>query len=216
MSSSSLLTRLNLDKAAQALLRGKVIAFPTETFYGLGCDAMNADAVANIFVLKRRSLSNPVPVVINSLAMLDIIAKPVVGAAKDLVDAFWPGSLSIVLAARPEVPDLLTAGVGRVAVRFSPHPAPLALCKAVAGPIVASSANISGDAPVHNPDDINPELFSGLDGVFVEGPEPCGLLPSTVVEIRERPGKSIIRILRPGAVATDALEAAGFTVIQKN
>ena len=216
MTAASPLPRLGLEEAADALLHGNLIAFPTETFYGLGCDAMNPDAVAKIFTLKRRSLAMPLPVVINAPAMLGVLAKPVVGAAAALIDAFWPGPLSIVLAARPEVPDLLTAGVGRVAVRYSPHPAALALCDAVAGPVVASSANISGRPPVARPDELDPELFSALAGVFVSGPEPGGLLPSTVVDIRERLGKAVVRILRPGAVPFEALASKGFSVILKD
>ena len=209
------LPRFGLDEARDAISGGKLIAFPTETFYGIGCDAMNPDAVASVFALKRRSLSMPLPVIINSRDMLNLLARPVVGAAAALMDAFWPGPLSIVLAALPEVPDLLTAGIGRVAVRFSPHPAALALCAATGLPVVASSANISGRPPVVRPEDLDAELTPGLSGLFIEGPQPSGLLPSTVVDIRERLGKAVVRILRPGAVSREALEVQGFAVLEK-
>lgn len=213
-SMSPSLPRLSLDAAREALSGGKLIAFPTETFYGIGCDAMNPDAVAAVFALKRRSLSMPLPVVIDSRDTLKRLARPVVGAAATLMDAFWPGPLSIVLSALPEVPDLLTAGISRVAVRFSPHPAALALC-AAGHPVVASSANISGRPPVARPEDLDPELIPGLSGLFTDGPEPSAVLPSTVVDIREHLGKAVVRILRPGAVSRDALEAQGFSVLEK-
>lgn len=210
------LPRLGLAEATDALARGKLIAFPTETFLGLGCDAMDADAVSRIFALKRRSLALPLPVVISSPAMLGMLAKPVSGTAAALIEAFWPGPLSIVLAARPEVPDLLTAGAGKVAVRYSPHPAALALCEALARPVVASSANVSGRPPAVRPDELDPELLPGLEGVYSDGPEPFGRLPSTVVDIRERLGTAVVRILRPGAVSFEALESRGFPVIRKD
>lgn len=216
MSSSLPFSRLGLDEAVDAILQGKIIAFPTETFYGLGCDAMNADAVASVFALKLRSLVMPLPVIIGARSMLDMLAMPVEGATMALMEAFWPGPLSIVLEARPEIPDLLTADGRRVAVRYSPHPTALALCNALARPIVASSANISGRPPVAQPDLLDPELLHGLAGVLVDGPPPCGGLPSTVVDIRERPGKTVVRILRPGVIPRQAFENKGFTVIEKS
>lgn len=207
---------LDLGSAVDAVLNGKLVAFPTETFYGLGCDAMNADAVAGVFALKRRSLAMPIPVIIGDPAMLDQLALPITEITEALIEAFWPGPLSIVLDARPEIPDLLTSGGGRVAVRYSPHPTALALCKAVARPIVASSANISGNPPATQAKDLDPELLRGLAGVLTDGPEPSGRMPSTVVDIRERLGKAVVRILRPGAIPRSDLEASGFTVIEKS
>lgn len=213
---SSFFPRLDLDKATDAVLDGRIVAFPTETFYGLGCDALNADAVAGVFTLKRRSLAMPIPVIIGDPVMLEQLALPITGITEALIEAFWPGPLSIVLDARPEIPDLLTAGAGRVAVRYSPHPTALALCKAVARPVVASSANISGRPPATRAKDLDPELLHGLAGVLTDGPEPSGHLPSTVVDIRERLGKAVVRILRAGAIPRSALEAGGFIVIEKN
>lgn len=206
--------RLSLAEATSAVLNGDLIAFPTETFYGIGCNAMDADAVGRVFSLKRRSLALPLPVIISSRDMLAELAVRITEPVNDLMDAFWPGPLSIILPARLEVPDLLTAGASRVAVRYSPHPAALNLCRATGKPLVASSANISGRSPVAAPEHLDPELTAGLMGLYAEGPAPSGTLPSTVVEVRDHVRSISIRILRPGAITRADLERAGFTAVE--
>lgn len=205
--------RLSLDQAKNFLLAGKVIIFPTETFYALGCDAMNPDAVGLVFSLKRRALSMPLPVVIGSRDMLPQVTRRLSAFAEKLMDAFWPGPLSIVMRATPEVPDLLTANAHRIAVRFSPHPAVLELCKATGKILVASSANISGTEPAARINQLVPELLSGTAGIYASAPDPEGGLPSTVVDTWEKAdGSGTVRILRPGVITADALLAAGFEV----
>jgi len=203
---------LHLDDACTAFAQGKLVVFPTETFFALGCDAMNPDAVGAVFSIKKRSLSMPLPVVIADRQDLSRIAVYVPGAASSLMDAFWPGSLSIVLPARPEVPELLTANAGRIAVRFSPHPAVLALCRASGRILAASSANISGEASVSSPENLPPEIVQGIAGIYMQDPLPDGKLPSTVVDILEKRDGPIVRILRPGAVSSVDMRAAGFVV----
>ena len=203
---------LSLEEAAEALREGKLIIFPTETFFGLGCDALNPDAVGRVFSLKKRALSRPLPVVIARQDDLQRIAEDVSDEARALMKAFWPGPLSVVLPSLPEVPDLLTANAGRIAVRFSPHAAVAALLEATGMVLVASSANLSGGPSVTNPDELEPELISGVAGVFLHGPLPNGGLPSTVVDVvvtREGP---LVRILRRGAVSEEALKATNFNV----
>lgn len=206
------LRSLHLDDACTALAQGKLVVFPTETFFALGCDAMNPDAVGSVFSIKKRSLSMPLPVVIADRQELSRIAVYIPDAASSLMDVFWPGSLSIVLPARPEVPELLTANAGRIAVRFSPHPAVLALCRASGKVLAASSANISGEASVSSPDKLPPEIVLGSEGIYVQDPRPEGRLPSTVVDVLEKRDGPIVRILRPGAISSADMRAAGFTV----
>ena len=208
----SALPFLSLEAACAAIAQGKVVLFPTETFYGLGCDAMNPDAVGAVFSIKKRALSMPLPVVIGARDKLASVVAHVAPLAEDLMNAFWPGPLSIVMPANPEVPDLLTANAGRIAVRFSPHPAALQLCQATGKVLVASSANLSGEPSVVRPEDIDPDLLRNSAGVYAIGPEPAGGLPSTVVDVLEGRDKSYVRILRQGAVSFQALEAAGFSV----
>ncbi|MDR2077036.1 MAG: threonylcarbamoyl-AMP synthase, partial [Desulfovibrio sp.] len=203
---------LSLESACEALRQGRLIIFPTETFYGVGCNALNPDAVGAVFSLKRRPLSLPLPLVISRREQLGALVTDVPAAASRLMDRFWPGPLSFVLPARDEIPDLLTAGPRRLAVRCSPHPAVIALCGMSGLILVASSANISGRAPVCAPELLDPELAAGVAGVFVAGPAPAGDLPSTVVDIREHRGEALIRVLREGAVSTADLLQTGFPV----
>lgn len=203
---------LSLDAAKEALAKGELILFPTETFFALGCDAMNPDAVGRVFSLKQRSLDMPLPVVIGSRDQLPLLVTSLSDYALSLMDAFWPGPLSIVLRAQPEVPDLLTANAQRIAVRFSPHPAVLQLYEATGSVLVASSANFSGAPPAATAEAIDPSLVRGPAGIFLAGPPPNGELPSTVIDIRERRGQSGVRILRPGAITAEMLQNAGFHV----
>lgn len=208
------LRSLHLDDACKALAHGKLVVFPTETFFALGCDAMNPDAVGSVFSIKKRSLTMPLPVVIADRQDLERIAVYIPDAASALMDAFWPGSLSIVLPARPEVPELLTANAGRIAVRFSPHPAVLALCRASGMVLAASSANISGEPSVSSSEALPPEIVQGIEGIYMQDPMPEGKLPSTVVDILEKRDGPIVRILRPGAVSFSDMCAAGFNVTE--
>ena len=208
------------DTGAKAALEaGEVILFPTETFYALGCDALNPDAVGKLFSLKKRPLSLPLPVVIGSPDMLDGLARGITELDRALMEAFWPGPLSVVLPANKSVPDLLTANMGRVAVRISPHPAVLALCRITGRVLVASSANVSGDPPAARPEELPDVLLDGVAGVFSLGPEPEGGLPSTIVDTRQQAGKGkdgpkgTVRILRQGAVSIDAILDKGFSVL---
>ncbi len=203
---------LSLDEARAVLLGGGLVLYPTETLYALGCDAMNPDAAAAVFCLKRRSLTLPLPVVIASLSMLDRVAH-VNAYARSLMEAFWPGPLTIVLPARREMPDILTGRLRRVAARFSPHPAARELCEAAGGPIVASSANISGFPAASRREEIDPLLARGSGGLYASGPEPAGGPPSTVVDCFEKKGGGALRILRKGAVRREELEGAGFALV---
>lgn len=209
---------LTLDQARAALCAGRLLIFPTETVYGLGCDALNAEAVAAVFALKQRSPAMPLPVVIGEAGQLERLAYKPGRAAAALMRAFWPGPLSLLLPARRELPDLLTGGTGKIAVRFSPHPAVQALCAALDGPLVATSANISGEPSASVVDDVSPLLLAGAAGVYRQGEEPGGGPPSTLAEALDDmggdkgPGRA--RLLREGAISEAALRAAGFSVVR--
>lgn len=206
---------LSLKDACKAVLNGSLVIFPTETFFAVGCDAMNPDAVGSVFSIKKRALNMPLPVVIGSRDYLNRITAYVTNDAVQLMDAFWPGPLSIVLPANPEVPELLTANAGRIAVRFSPHPAVLSLCEATNRVLVASSANLSGQPSAWDFEGLDLSILAGASGVYMEEPLPEGRLPSTVVDIVEKRDKAVIRILRPGAVTMESIQAAGFEVMEQ-
>lgn len=206
-------TKLDLDAACKALHDGSVIVFPTETFYGLGCDALNPDAVGAVYAMKQRPYGLPLPVVIGELDHLGVVARDVPPLASKLMESFWPGPLSIIFAASPETPDLLTAGTNRIAVRFSPHPGVASLCRASGLVLTASSANISGRPPATRPDELDPLLFRHVAGVYDEGPYPNGGEPSTIVDILADGGEGTLRVLREGGVSAAAMREKGFDLV---
>ena len=148
----------------------------------------------------------PLPLILGNWEQLDMIAK-VPDGFMPLLERFWPGPLSVLLPARLRVPDILTGGTGRVAVRLSSHPVARALAEAVGEPITSSSANISGTPAVVSAGQLDKELLVSVKGVLDEPPTPAGGLPSTLVERLEN-GK--LHILRSGAITPAELIAAGF------
>lgn len=204
---------LDLQAACAALREGRAVIFPTESFYALGCDALNPDAVGAVYAIKRRPYRLPLPAVIGDRTQLEMIVSEVTPLAVKLMDAFWPGPLSIIFPASPEVPDLLTGGTNRIAVRLSPHPAVTALCRESGLILSASSANISGQPPATRPEELDPLLFKDIAGVFDLPPLPGGEEPSTIVDILSDGGEGTARVLREGGVSLEALRAGGFPVI---
>ena len=210
---------LTLQEAARRLNRGGVILYPTETFFGIGCRADNAEAVLRVFRCKKRSLSMPLPVILGSLDQLHLVACPDEGTAGDLAGlaAFWPGPLTLLLPARADLPEALTGGSGKIAARVSSHPAARAMAKACGFPVVSSSANISGRQAVTRVQDLDPELLQSLradlDGVLDEPPVPGGGKASTIVEPL---GGRRLRVLRTGALPPADLEAAGFSLLSSD
>lgn len=207
---------LTLQEAARRLNAGGVLLYPTETFFGIGCRADDAEAVLRVFRYKKRSLSMPLPVILGSRDQLALAACPDKATADDLavLSSFWPGPLTLLLPARAELPDVLTGGTGKIALRVSSHPAARALALACGFPVVSSSANISGRPAVTKADRLDPELLASLrpetDGVLDEAPEPGGGEASTIVEPL---GGRRLRLLREGALPLAELEHAGFTIL---
>jgi L-threonylcarbamoyladenylate synthase len=186
----------SLKAAAARIRRGELVAFPTETVYGLGANALDQRAVAKIFAAKGRPSDNPIIVHVSDRKMLRSIVAKVPATARRLMDRFWPGPLTLVLPKKPSVPDLVTAGLATVAVRM-PEGAARDLVRAAGVPIAAPSANLSGrPSPTtaqHVAEDF-PDIFI-LDG----GPTKHGV-ESTVLALDPVP-----RILRHGAVSAELL-----------
>ncbi len=183
-----------LERALEVLKAGGLIAFPTETFYGLGAAALDASAVKRVFELKGRPWSKPLLVLVDSVTMAERLA--VVGErARALMARHWPGALTLVLPARPGLPAELTAGTATIGVRLSSHPVATALVTGLAGPLTAPSANPSGAAP---PSTVAEVLgsFAGALSLVLDAGATAGGLPSTVVDVTG----STPRVLRQGAV----------------
>ena len=189
-----------VTQAARRIRQGGIVAFPTETVYGLGASALDERAVRKIFAAKGRPSDNPLIVHIADERMLATVAARVPAAACRLMRRFWPGPLSLVLPKRATVPDAVTAGLSTVAVRMPDHPVALALLRAARVPIAAPSANRSGRPSPTTAAHVRADLprVMVLDG----GPCRHGL-ESTVVDLtRTRP-----RVLRQGAITLERLRA---------
>jgi L-threonylcarbamoyladenylate synthase len=190
----------DITRAAEILRGGGTVAFPTETVYGLGANALDTNAVAGIFAAKERPSWDPVIVHVSNRAMLDRVAT-VPPQAERLIEAFWPGPLTLLLPRTAQVPDNVTAGRPLVGVRMPANPIALALIKAAGIPIAAPSANrfgrISPTTAAHVLEDLDQRIDAVLDG----GPTDVGV-ESTVLD----PTQSPIVLYRPGAITAAMLE----------
>jgi len=192
-----------LKEAVAALQAGEQIAFPTETVYGLGADARVTDAVKGIFEAKGRPADNPLIVHIATKAQMEEFVLPYHPLADRLMDAFWPGPLSIILPVRAEVlSPLVTAGLPTVGVRMPDHPIALALIAQSGCPLAVPSANRSGRPSPTLADHVYQDLQGKIAGIIDGGATGVGL-ESTVVEIVD---DTCIRILRPGGITIQMLQ----------
>lgn len=189
-----------IDAAAQAIRRGALVAFPTETVYGLAADALNLEAVARVFEVKGRPANNPLPVQVASERDIPQVAVDIPYVAAELIRRFMPGPLTIVLRASPDVPDLVTAGTGTVGVRIPDHPVALELLRSAAIPIVAPSANPSGEPPPTSAEEVLAYLGGRIEYLLDAGPSQIRIA-STVVDLTSTPP----RILRHGAISDEEL-----------
>lgn len=191
-----------IGRAAALLRAGRLVAFPTETVYGLGGDAQSDAAVAAIFAAKNRPAFNPLIVHLPGLAAARALAE-FPDAALRLATAFWPGPLTLVLPLRPgaTLSPLVTAGRPSVALRVPSHPLARALLEASAIPVAAPSANLSGRVSATTAAHVLDGLDGRIDAVLDGGDCPVGV-ESTIVGILDRP-----RLLRPGGLPAEAIEA---------
>ncbi len=193
-----------IKKASHIIISGGTVAFPTETVYGLGANALNGEAVAKIFHAKGRPADNPLIVHISSREMLDMVAKDIPALAFELMDAFWPGALTIVLKRRDGVPDITTGGLDTVAVRMPDNEIALSLISEAGVPIAAPSANISGRPSPTKAEHVIKDMDGRIDAV-IAGDE-CRLgVESTVIDLTVVPPA----LLRPGGLNT--VEIIGIT-----
>ena len=184
-----------LDEAGALLRRGGLVAFPTESFYGLGADALDEAAVARVFQAKGRPETKPVLVLVESVGMADDLVADVSDDVRGLMARHWPGPLTLVLRARPHVPPALTAGTGTVGVRMPGHPIAVALVRAAGRPITAPSANPSGAAPPTTAALVR-AYFPGALDLILDGGTTAGGTGSTVADCTMWPP----RLLRAGPV----------------
>jgi L-threonylcarbamoyladenylate synthase len=188
--------------AADALRAGGLIAFPTETVYGLGANALDAAAVARVFAAKGRPSANPLIVHVADRDKAASLTTDWSPAAEKLAVAFWPGPLTLVVRKTAYIPSAVTAGGATVAVRVPAHPVALALLAAAGVPVAAPSANRSGELSPTTAAHVRTSLGDRID-VLLDGGACPGGLESTVVDVTG----DVVRLLRPGLISVSLLEA---------
>jgi L-threonylcarbamoyladenylate synthase len=193
----------DIARAAEILRNGGSVAFPTETVYGLGANALDANAVAGIFTAKERPGWDPIIVHISDRAMLNQVAI-VPPEAEPLIAAFWPGPLTLLLPRTEKIPDNITAGRPLVGVRMPAHPIALALIEATGLPIAAPSANRFGHTSPTTAQHVLEDLDHRIDAVLDGGPTTVGV-ESTVIGLNTAPNQPIV-LYRPGAITAAMLE----------
>jgi len=192
----------DLEEGISILKKGGVIAFPTDTVYGLGADAFNSVAVQRIYEIKDRSESNPFPLLIADMKQLAALAEPIPELARFLARQFWPGGVTLVLSKIDSVPAYLASGP-TIAVRVPNHPTCLALLQDLARPVIGTSANLSGQPPALTADEVRQQLGDRID-LIIDGGECPGGKESTVVDITREPPV----VLRQGIIPSHEIDRA--------
>ena len=184
-----------LAAAAATLRQGGLVAFPTESFYGLGAHALDPRALALVFAVKGRPESKPLLVLVDSVAMAETLVEKLTDGARDLMARHWPGPLTLVLKAAPGLPGLLTAETGTVGVRMPGHAVARALVRAARFPVTAPSANPSGEAAPTTAAAVQ-RAFEGKVDLILDGGPTAGGAGSTIADCTVWPP----RVLRQGPV----------------
>lgn len=191
-------TEEDIEKAADIIRGGGLVAFPTETVYGLGANGMDAVASAKIYAAKGRPSDNPMIVHIADRSQLSGLTDEVTADMKTLMDAFWPGPMTMVVKARPEVPKVTTGGLDTVAIRMPDHPVALALIAAAGVPVAAPSANASGRPSPTTGMHVMDDLSGRIDAVIMGDECQIGI-ESTVIDMTS----DVPMILRPGKITAE-------------
>ncbi len=197
-----------LEPAAQALRSGRLVAFPTETVYGLGANALDEAAVGRIFEAKARPATNPLIVHVADVAEVDKVVADWPQVAGELADAFWPGPLTLVLPKRVDVPDAVTASLDTVAVRMPAHSVALELIRQAGVPVAAPSANRYTEVSPTRAEHVLESLGDAVDVIVDAGPTEVGVESTVLSLVGERP-----EILRTGMVTREDIEKVAPQVV---
>jgi len=199
------ITRQDTEKiitnAAEIVLQGGVIAYPTETFYGLGADVTNEEALRKIFEIKGRDFNNPISVIIGERNDAYSLISGSNSVAEKLMDIFWPGALTIIFRAAEKISPLLTAETGKIGIRLSSHEIARRVAQELGRPLTATSANMSGKPECVTADDVLVQVGDKIDAVIDAG-KTAGKTASTIIDTTYVPPI----ILREGAIIKKAIE----------
>jgi L-threonylcarbamoyladenylate synthase len=188
--------------AAEVVRAGGVVVYPTETLYGIGANAWDVDAIRRVETLKGRTEAKPVLVLINSRERLSSLIASSTLVGEKLIEAFWPGPLTLVFASSKQVPSILTKGTGTIGIRIPSSPLCLRFLELCDAPLTSTSANRSGFPSLRSVKDIRREFPTGVD-LFLDAGELPQRLPSTVVDVTG----DTAQVLRLGAVSIEQLRA---------
>ena len=191
-----------IRRAIQVLKGGGLVAFPTDTVYGVGAHVFMPEAVEKLYTAKIRPRDKAIPILLAGVEDLALVAEEIPEVAWELMERFWPGGLTLVLPKKAAVPDMVTAGQPNVAVRVPDHPVPRALIEGLGAPLAATSANLSGHPSPVTAEEVRAELGGRIELVLDGGRCPGGI-PSTVLDLTADPPA----ILRQGAVAAEEIKA---------
>jgi len=189
----------SIQAALELLQEGEIIAFPTDTVYGLGTDAFYSPGIIKLFEAKGRDSNKAIAVLIGNIEQLDLLTDELNRIARKLVSKFWPGGLTIVVPKKKDLPELLSAG-NSIGIRMPNHPVALELLRKF-GPIATTSANFSGKNNPHDAQDVFQQLNKRLPLILDGGKCPGGV-PSTVIDC----STDEVRILRPGAISKEEID----------
>lgn len=189
-----------IKQASQLILQGGVVAFPTETFYGLGADAGDVVALQKVFQIKGREENKPLLLLVVGRTWVQDLVKKISPAAEALIERFWPGPLTLVFEASAHLPPILTANTGKVGLRVSSHPVTQALVQAVGRAITGTSANLSGQASPSLAAQVSQALGRKVDAIL-DGGKTAGGLGSTMLDV----SAVLPKIIRQGAISQEEL-----------
>ena len=199
-----------VEKGIAILKQGGIVAFPTDTVYGLGAWAGNQQAVERVYQVKERPRNIALPLLLARTSQISEVAEPVPQIAWLLAHKFLPGALTLVLLRANSVPDIVTAGGMTVAVRIPAHPVPVALVEGLGAPIIGTSANLSGKPSALTADDVYSQFGDKID-LVIDGGQCPGGRESTIVDVtRETPV-----VLREGAIALTELEQVWGSIVSR-
>lgn len=199
--------KADILKAANIIRSKGLVIIPTQCLYGIGACALKDETVKKVFQLKQRPSDNPVLVLVPDSSFVNTLVTYVPKTAELLMNAFWPGGLTLLYQAAPDIPGYLTAGTGKIGIRVPSHPVAKALLDTLAFPISGTSANISGHPGCSRIDSLDPEIRAGADMILDAGIL-VGGSGSTIIDVTVSP----IRIIREGIVKKEEI----FRVLGQN
>ena len=199
-----------VELGVSVLKRGGLVAFPTDTVYGLGAGANIPQAVARVYQVKKRPPNMALPLLLADVSQISEVAEPVPAIVWLLANKFLPGALTIVLYKSGSVPDIVTAGGRTVAIRIPAHPVPVALARGLGAPVVGTSANLSGKPSALTADEVHSQFGDKVD-LVIDGGRCSGGRESTIIDVT---GEVPI-VLREGAISVEELKQVCGNIVFK-